>query len=131
MMPAEKSYFNADIQKFTFEGKSTEFRDPSAAEREAAHLLKMADAFADDMALRYIADEACPKDVKEFGARHKIPLFAQVLWREAFMHGWKAALKAAYAVEESKNAERLQGVETETIITRILHNKHKNQSRLL
>lgn len=56
--------------------------------------LDRAQAVADTAALAALALAACPADIRDFGTRHNIPHFAELLWRDAFMAGWRQALAA-------------------------------------
>lgn len=40
---------------------------------------------------RQLAQELCPVDVKEFGARHALPTFAEVTWQTGFIQGYLEA----------------------------------------
>lgn len=56
--------------------------------REAAQVAN------DGHALWALADLYMPSDVREYGARHKMPELTAEIWRSAFCAGWRAAMRA-------------------------------------
>lgn len=47
---------------------------------------------AEACAMRELADMRCPEDLKEFGRRHGIPVFAERTWCAGFAAGYAAGL---------------------------------------
>lgn len=45
-------------------------------------------------ALWALADLYIPPDIREYGARHKMPELTSEIWRAAFCAGWRAAMRA-------------------------------------
>jgi hypothetical protein len=64
------------------------------AEQAALEARAIADAKADQSAVWALADLYLPSDIREFGARHKIPELSEHIWRSAFVAGWRAANRA-------------------------------------
>jgi hypothetical protein len=52
------------------------------------------EALADAVALTSLAQHAIPANLKEWGRRNNIPKFAQAVWVNAYIAGWRACHRA-------------------------------------
>ncbi len=53
----------------------------------------------DTAALRAAAEKNCPADVREWGQRHGIPVFAEATWQDGYIAGGRALLDRLAAAE--------------------------------
>lgn len=63
------------------------------AERKAQEQRMIEDARADAMAVWALADYCLPADWDEFAKRNGMPETLREMWRNAFIVGWRAALR--------------------------------------
>lgn len=63
------------------------------AERKAAEQRMIDDARADAQAVWALADYLMPADAREFAERMGMAETLQEMWRNAFITGWRAALR--------------------------------------
>ena len=70
------------------------------AESIAVRQLRQAKERAGLVALRLLAAQECPEDLKRWGQMHNIPTFAEYTWQA----GFQAGMRAAMIVEETPDA---------------------------
>ena len=80
-------------QKSAFRSVFGEQADRKALEMEQERRC-IEDARADHAALVALADMSVPADIRDWAKRHKMPELTAMVWRHAFILGWRSRQRA-------------------------------------